>query len=328
MIDRIGQLFIIGFDDPRPSKSFLDFIASENIGGVILFEEQCNPHSMAEDTIKEIVGISREVPFIAVDQEGGRVCRFRGAPAEYPAPSEFGKLHGLESFYEAFSRAAYYIRSLGVNVLLGPVADLEINKNNKCLKNRAFGDNPARAIPFVESAVKITAKAGLLSCLKHFPGLGASKEDPHLHMAAADFDLQTFLNREALTFKAGIDAGADMVMTTHIHLPRLDHHPVMISEKIVNLLLRDKLNFDGVVITDDLLMEGGSSMGNYSQRAIKTFKAGHDLLLFGRNFSAARDAVKYLKKAFENGEIAEERLAVSLDRISGVKSKLSTSVTL
>ncbi len=328
MIERIGQLFITGFEGAKPSRKFLDFIASENIGGIILFEEQCNPHPMAEDTIRKIFSVSQDIPFVAVDQEGGRVCRFRGAPAEYPAPSEYGKYQGSEHFCEAFGRAAYYIRSLGVNILLGPVADLAINKNNKCLENRTFGDNPARVIPLVEQAVKIMAKAGLLSCLKHFPGLGAAKEDPHLKMAVADYDLQTFLNREALTFKAGIDAGADMVMTTHLHLPSIDDHPVMVSQKIINLLLRDKLNFDGVVITDDLLMKGSESMGDYSQRAIKAFKAGHDILLFGRNFHAAKEAIKHFKMSFENGEINADRLATSLDRISGIKSKLSSSVIL
>jgi beta-N-acetylhexosaminidase len=328
MIDRIGQLFIAGFDGQEPSKDFLDFIATDNIGGVILFEKSCTPHNRAEEIVRKVILSTGEVPFIAVDQEGGRVCRFKGAPAEYPSPEDFGGENRLELFEEHFSRAAYYIRSLGVNLLLGPVADLRLNKENKCLEGRTFGDNPARVIPFIERAVKIAGKAGLLTCLKHFPGLGAAVEDPHLKLAHADYDLQVFLNRESLTFKAGIDAGTDMVMTTHMILPKIDDKPATVSEKILDLLLREKLHFDGITITDDLLMKGINDLGSYGERAMKAFAAGHDILLFGPNFQAAREAIAYFKDAYKKGLIDNERLNASLDRISGIKSKLAASVIL
>jgi beta-N-acetylhexosaminidase len=328
MIDRIGQLFIAGFNIQEPLDEFLDFIASDNIGGVILFEKDCSPHNAAEETIRQVISASREMPFIAVDQEGGRVCRFKGAPAEYLSPSDYGKDNRLELFEEHFSRAAYYIRSFGVNLLLGPVADLRLNKDNKCLEGRTFGANPARVIPFIERAVKIAGRAGLLTCLKHFPGLGAAVEDPHHKLGRADYDLQVFLNRESLTFKAGIDAGADMVMTTHMILPKMDDKPATESEMILNLLLREKLNFDGITITDDLLMKGIDDLGSYGERAMKAFAVGHDILLFGSNFHAAKEAVEYFKIAYNKGMIDSERLNVSLDRISGIKSKLAASVII
>jgi len=325
MIQRIGQLFIVGFEGEAPSDEFLEFIASENIGGVILFEKNCTPHGRAEESIRRITSISSEIPFIAVDQEGGRVCRFRGAPAEYASAEEYGRQNDLELFSEQFDRAAYYIKSLGVNLLLAPVADLNLNEKNKCLKGRTFGSSPARVIPFIERAVRLTRKVGLLSCLKHFPGLGAAYEDPHQEAARSDCDFQIFLNREALTFKAGIDAGAEMVMTTHVQMPKVDRHLTTESEMILHVLLREKLNFDGIVITDDLLMKGADSLGDYGERALKAFKAGHDILLYGQNFQAVKEAVAYIKDAFENGKIDEGRLKLSLDRISGIKSKLAVS---
>jgi beta-N-acetylhexosaminidase len=328
MMDRIGQLFIIGFSGRKPSDDFLELCSSENIGGIILFEENCSPHKNAEDTITEIASLTRDIPFIAVDQEGGRVCRFRGAPAEYPAAGEFGSTYGVELYDEQFSRAAHYLRSLGVNLLLGPVADLGFKHTNQCLKGRTFGDNPARVIAFIERSIRIAKKVGLLSCLKHFPGLGASSDDPHQKMASADYDLQTFLNREALTFKAGIGAGADMVMTTHLLLPKIDARPVTESKVVLNLLLREKLEFDGVIITDDLLMKGYEGTGHYGEKALQAFNAGHDILLFGSDHEAAREAITYFREAYGKGLIENDRLAASLERISGIKSKLSTSVVL
>ena len=325
MINHVGQLFLIGFEDEKPTGEFLDFIASESIGGVILFEKNCSSHKIAEENIKKITAACDNIPFIAIDQEGGRVCRLKGVPAEYGAAEDYGSRNDLGLFREQFGRAAYYLHSLGINLLLGPVADLGLNKNNRCLRGRTFGDNPARVIPFVEMAVRLAARAGLLTCLKHFPGLGAAVEDPHEKLAKSDFDMQTFLNREALTFNAGIKAGADLVMTTHLRLPQFDSRPATGSETIINLLLRENLNFDGIAITDDLLMEGAVELGDHGERAVQAFAAGHDILLFGADWRTAKTAVESIKKACLDGRINETRIITSLDRISGIKSKLTVS---
>jgi beta-N-acetylhexosaminidase len=322
MINRIGQLFITGFDTEIPSPEFLEFVKLENIGGVIFFAENCEPHSLAEESIKEILSVSEIVPFIGVDQEGGRVCRIKGLPAEYGAASEYGKSGNIELYVEQFSRAAHYIHSLGFNLLFGPVADLAINPDNRCLEGRTFGKTPAKVIPFIEKSVRIANRVGLISCLKHYPGFGAAKEDPHVKITSADYNYQTFLNRESLSFKAGIAAGADMLMTTHMRLPEIDELPVTISTEIVQKLLREALDFDGIAITDDLLMMGAESFGDYGERALRAFQAGHDLLLFGRDFRAAREAIGYFKEAYRQGLIDDSRLESSLDRISGIKSKL------
>ena len=242
---------------------------------------------------------------------------------EYEAPSQYAQRNDIELFSEHYSRAAYYLASLGVNLIFGPVADLGINPNNACLAGRTFGNNPARAIPFIEKAVRISGRAGLVSCLKHFPGFGAAKNDPHQMLAEADYDFQTFVNREALTFKAGIGVGADMIMTTHMTLPSVDKWPATISAKLLKELLRDTLEFDGIAITDDLLMAGAENFGNYGERAFKAFEAGHDMLLFGRNFKATQIALKHFKEACSGGTISRSRVESSIERISGIKSKVT-----
>ncbi|UCD17851.1 MAG: hypothetical protein JSV44_02800 [Candidatus Zixiibacteriota bacterium] len=326
MIDRIGQLFIVGFDGEIPSTEFLEFFSSQQPGGVILFEENCNPHGKAEESLRRITSKANIIPFVAVDQEGGRVCRFRGAPAEYGAASAYGGKYNLELYSEQFSRAAYYLRAAGVNLLLGPVADLQLNDDNRCLKGRTFGRQSAKVMPFVEKTIKLARKAGLLTCVKHFPGLGASKDDPHEGVAVGDYDFQTFLNREAFTFQAAVRAGCEMVMTTHLSLPLIDKTLATASQVVVEKMLRETLTFDGIVVTDDLLMKGADQLGSYGERAVQAFQAGHDILLFGRNFRAAREAISHFKQAFQKGQIDENHLGSSLDRIAGIKSKLMVSV--
>lgn len=323
MINKIGQLFIVGYKGIDPSDDFMRFFGSEQLGGIIFFEDNANPHYHAEKNIKRFIAESNCPPFFAVDQEGGRVCRFRGAPAEFDSPSKYADANNLDLYSEQFGRAAYYLQSLGLNLLLAPVADLNLNDNNPCLNGRTFGKSPARAIPFIERTIKIAHNFSLLACAKHFPGLGASVIDPHHELARADYDYQTFLNREGIAFQAAIEAGCDMIMTTHLVLPQLDKEPATVSRAVVDNMLRVTMKFDGIAITDDLLMEGARVMGDYGERALKAFNAGHDILLFGQNFGVARDVLTYFKKAFKKGLLSEERLTNSLERISGIKSKLT-----
>ena len=323
MIDKIGQIFIVGYKGIDPSDDFKRFFSREQLGGVIFFEDNANPHYHAEKNIKDFIAESNVIPFFAVDQEGGRVCRFRGAPAEFDSPSKYAEKNNLELYAEQFGRAAYYLQSLGINLLLAPVADLNLDDQNPCLQGRTFGKSPARAIPFIERTIKIAHNFSLLTCAKHFPGLGASVIDPHHDLARADYDFQTFINREGITFQTAIEAGCDMIMTTHLILPQLDKEPATTSKAVVGNMLRGTLKFDGIAITDDLLMEGARVMGDYGERALKAFNAGHDILLFGQNFRVAEEVIKYFKKAYKKGLLNEERLTNSLERISGIKSKLT-----
>lgn len=326
---RIGQFFIIGFPGERPPKPFLEFLAEEQIGGVILFEENCRTHEVTRENIEIIKSqYDTSSPLIAVDQEGGRVCRLRKAPAEYRAAADYGRNNELEQFKEDYTRSAVFMASIGINVNLGPVCDIQIDATNPCLEGRCFGTSAKTVTPFVEQAVQISKKAGLLSCLKHFPGLGAASLDPHKQTASADFDRIIWEQRERVPFAAGIGIGADMVMTTHIRLPKIDERMVTGSRKIIATMIRQGFVFDGPVITDDLMMGGAESLGCSGERAVAAFKAGHDILLFGQDWEEAIAAYDYFVNAVEGGEITSKHLELSLGRISGMKFKLDSPVPL
>ncbi|UCD65155.1 MAG: hypothetical protein JSW34_06930 [Candidatus Zixiibacteriota bacterium] len=323
----IGQLFIIGFPGRKPSSSFLNFIHEENIGGVILFRANCPTHQMIQKNIQLIKDqMASTAPFIAVDQEGGRVCRVAGAPAEFASPSAYATRYGLDRFEEDYGRAALCMEALGINLVLGPVADIYLNAKNECLRDRCFGTAPEQVVPFVKKAVTVSKRYGLLSCLKHFPGLGAAETDPHVETPTAPFDELIWQQRESLPFAAGIEQGADLVMTTHLCTPAIDDRIATGSDKIISGLLRQRLAFDGPVITDDLTMKGAECLGHVGERAVAAFKAGHDLLLFGQEVDTAMEAFEYFKDAVLRGEISEELLNASLERVAGIKFKLGKSV--
>ncbi|HWR83256.1 MAG TPA: glycoside hydrolase family 3 N-terminal domain-containing protein [Candidatus Deferrimicrobium sp.] len=321
--EQIGQFFIVGFPGERPSRAFLKFIGDRHIGGVILFHENCRTHEIARENIRLLRSRFRAtIPFIAVDQEGGRVCRLKGAPAEFRAAAEYGRANEREHFQEDYMRAAVFMESLGFNLNFAPVCDIFLNPSNLCLEGRCFGSDAERVVPFVEQAVSISRQAGLLSCLKHFPGLGAASGDPHHETPTADYDELVWDQQEMLPFVAGVKAGADMIMTTHLRVPRIDEQIATASRRIVSGMIRQRLMFDGPVITDDLLMSGAASLGTPGERAIAAFVAGHDLLLFGREFEKAAEAFEDFLDAVQEGEIPRERLSSSLGRVAGLKFKL------
>ena len=326
ILGKIGQLFVMGYAGERPPKHFLDFIDEEQIGGFVLFEENCQSYLMARENIELLRSYCRtSAPFVAVDQEGGRVCRLRGAPAEFKSASEYAKNGGVERFVEDYSRSMVLLDSLGFNLNLAPVADIGLDRNNRCLAGRTFGDSPQQVAEFVKAAIGVTRHRGVLSCLKHFPGLGAASIDPHEATATAEYDEIVWRQREKIPFAAGVDEGADLVMTTHLHLPLIDDRMVLISERIISNLLREELQFDGPVITDDLCMKGASGAGNIGERTVKAFNAGHDLLLFGPEHEEAICAFDYFVDAVRRGEVNEENLRGSLDRVAGLKYKLEQS---
>lgn len=324
---KAGQLFIIGFPEEAPPAIFLNFIKEEGIGGVILFEDNFPTHLQARENIDGIKGLFGSAPpFIAVDQEGGRVCRLRGSPAELDSAAEYGRRNSVERFREEYYRSAVYLESLGVNLNLAPVADIRLEKENSCLEGRCFGESPEKVSEFVRTSVEVSRSAGLLSCLKHFPGMGAATADPHKGTAEAGYDIIIWQQREKLPFEVGVKAGADLLMTTHMVMTDFDTTIATGSRKIIDELARSDLFFDGPIVTDDLLMEGASSLGNYGERTVAAFNAGHDLLLFGQNYEASMQAYDYFVEACHRGEVDAKRLGVALDRVAGLKYKLGRSV--
>ena len=326
LIREIGQLFVIGFSGDHPSEAFLNFISEEQIGGVILFAENCPTHACTWENIDRIrQALPERPPFIAVDQEGGTVCRVHGAPAEYRSAREYGRDDSTERFVEEYARAAVFLESLGFNLNLAPVADI-CSAGNDWLKERCFGDTPETVKEFVRASVETSHAAGLLCCVKHFPGVGASRLDPHEKTARADYDQIVWEQRERIPFAAAVEAGVDLVMTTHLHLPRIDETIVTGSQTVVRQMLRNGLAFDGPVITDDLTMAGAAVLGTVGERTVAAFRAGHDMLLFGQDLDAAAEAYECFVGTVRRGEIDEHRLRASLARVAGLKYKLEQSI--
>lgn len=319
----IGELFVIGFPGERPPSPWWSFVRDERIGGVIYFEESCRDHQEFRRLTEEVREMVRpRTTLAAIDQEGGRVCRLKGAPAEYRAAAEYGRTNDLLHFAEEYRRSTGYLESLGINCNLAPVADLELVKDNPALIGRTFGDDPHEISPYITRSIEVAHESGILACVKHFPGLGAAKIDPHVAVSRASYDFEDWRHREAIPFRAAIAAQVDLVMTTHLILEKVDSRPATVSNVYVKEWLRKSLGYEGAVVTDDLTMQGAEDAGTVGERTVEAFLAGHDVLLFGREFERAMEAYDYFIDCYERGEIDPALVRHSLQRIAGLKYKL------
>ncbi|MBQ9278031.1 MAG: glycoside hydrolase family 3 protein [Lachnospiraceae bacterium] len=257
--------------------------------------------------------------FTSVDEEGGIVARC----ADKLGTTSFNSMYyyrteGTETAYNNAYTIASDISGLGFNLDFAPVADTWSNSANTVIGERAYSTDYQEAALLVASATKGFNDGGVVSCIKHFPGHGDTVEDSHKSAAYIHKSLAELDNEDYLPFKAGIEAGTGMVMVGHLYLTDADiissddDYPASLNYKVITGELRQKLGYDGVVITDSLAM---GAISNYysSGDAVKlSVKAGADIMLMPADF---KSAVSALEDAVESGEISEERINASVRRI-------------
>lgn len=332
---KIGQMLLVGVAEQQLDSSsvILQEIREGKVGGVILFEKNITPNN-SYINLKQLtyqLQSAATIPlFVAIDQEGGRVNRLK---TKYQFPksvtSEYlGTLDNVDStkFYGAITAST--LAGLGFNVNFAPVVDLAINPDNPIIAKygRAFSADAALTAKHASIIVEQHRRYGVVTVLKHFPGHGSSKADTHLGIA----DVTAYWQKEELEpYKMMIDSGKiDAIMTAHIVNKKLDKkgNPGTLSKKIITDLLREDLGHDGVVFTDDMQMHAITEHFGFEKSIELSIKAGVDVMIFSNNIQGSDnrtvDAVtKVIKQLLEDGEISEERIDQSYQRIMKLKKE-------
>lgn len=293
------------------------------VGGVIYFAQNLEDPQQVKDMIKKTKKYCKIKPFISVDEEGGSVARLGENPnmgtTSFPA---MGNIQTETDAYNTGKTIGKDLKKLGFNLDFAPVADVNSNPYNPVIGTRAFSSDPDMAARLVSSCVHGFNDSGVLCTLKHFPGHGDTDSDSHYGVATTEKGLNELEQCELKPFKSGMEAGADFIMIGHISVPSITGSdvPATMSYEIVTQLLRDRLGFEGVVITDSMLM--GAVSQNYSSgiAAVESVKAGVDIILMPENLE---EAVNALVDAVDNGEISEERINESVRRILAAKQKIN-----
>ncbi|MCK5191473.1 MAG: beta-N-acetylhexosaminidase [Methylococcales bacterium] len=262
-----------------------------NTGAVILFSRNYHAPEQVSKLIKSIRDARNGYILIAVDQEGGRVQRFQNGFTRLPPASTFVQ-HPELAEVAGWLMAAELL-AVGVDFSFAPVLDIDCGVSD-IIGNRSFSQNQQLATQLASNFRKGMNSAGMAATGKHFPGHGAVALDSHLTLPTDERDLQTIREKDLLPFKQLIAEGLEAIMPAHVLYPKVDSLPAGFSSLWIQQILRTELNFNGTVFSDDLSMEGASSMGDYPQRAKLALQAGCDMVLVCNNPTAAEEVLTSL----------------------------------
>ncbi|MEU5300469.1 glycoside hydrolase family 3 protein [Streptomyces noursei] len=341
--EKAGQLFVMrvyghSATDPDPAdaeanrkelgvSNAAELIAAYHVGGIIYFGWAHNtrdPYQVAElsNGIQEAAADLRvPVPvLISTDQEHGIVARI-GAPATLlPGAMALGAGGSVEDARTAGRISGQELLAMGVRQDYAPDADVNVNPANPVIGVRSFGADPQAVARMVAAQVHGYQGAGVAACAKHFPGHGDTDTDSHVGLPYIHHSAQEWERLDAPPFKAAIAAGIDSVMTAHIVVPALDPSgdPATLSRPIVTGILRERLGYDGVVVTDSLGMEGVRVKYGDHRVPVLALKAGVDQLLNPPDLSVAHGAVV---RALRDGELDEREIDAKLLRILLLKER-------
>lgn len=300
---KASEFFITGIRGYSLTSEEERFIKDNPLGGVILFKRNIESLEQVIELNSSIINANKDhTPFISVDQEGGRVARLKGLITDLPS------MLSLEKDFTKDSRLAYRLASmmarelvaLGFTIDFAPVCDVLSEEENTVIGDRAFSRQPKIVSALTAKFIKGMQESGIAACAKHFPGHGDTRVDSHLDLPTISADIKTIEHRELLPFVSAIDTNVAFMMTAHIVMKALDKElPATMSHKIIHELLRVKLGFNGVVISDDLDMKGVDAYYSLNNIIEKSFNASVDMFIVGDNWQKTMAAIDILQNKID-----------------------------
>ena len=300
-----------------------EFYSEYPVGGFCLFGKNIVDPEQLKSFCADLHSLNAITPLIATDEEGGRVTRIAGNKnfdvTWFPDMESIAETGNTDNAFSVGKTIGGYLNEYGIDIDLAPVADVNTNPKNPIIGNRAFGGNPQVAADMVSASVSGFHAADTFCCLKHYPGHGDTDTDTHYGYAKTDKTWDELLSCELIPFKAGIDAGADIVMVAHISCPSVsgDETPATLSPEIIGRL-RSELGFVGLIATDDLSMGAITNEYTPGEACVLAFSAGCDMLLLSSHLPEAYAGVL---AAVNDGTIPMDRLDSSVLRILELKLK-------
>ena len=306
----VYQMFIIGTGEA------LDESLKKGLGGVIFFTKDIQSREQFKNLVSGIKSKSLIPPFLSIDQEGGRVERTENIHPRYLSP-RFAFQKGENFLHEQSEKIALELKDYGLNLNFAPCADVNTNPNNPIIGERSFSSNTDDVIKGINIASEEFRKNGIIPCLKHFPGHGDADKDSHLTLPCIDLPLNEMEEIHIRPFKEK----ADMIMVAHLHCTCFDKNviPASLSKNAVGYL-RNNIGYNGVVITDDMVMKGVQDFGAV-EACIMAIEAGVDMFIYRNADKETIEIIEEVIKRVENSESLKKRVLASNKRIGELKSK-------
>lgn len=312
--ERIGQLIMVDMysNKDKAHENFVKKLVTEQkVGGVIFF--QGGPVRQARLT-NEIQALAKTKLLIAMDAEWGLSMRIDSTYV-FPWNMTLGATPGTTSAFKVGERIGKHSKRMGVHINFAPVVDINTNPKNPIIGNRSFGEDKFNVAQKAYAYMNGLQSTGVMACAKHFPGHGDTDKDSHKTLPTVNFDAKRINDVELYPYRALFDKGLASVMVAHLNIPSLDNRPdfpTSLSERVVTDMLKNQLDFKGLIFTDALNMKGASNFSKPGDVDLQAFIAGNDVLLFTEN---AAKAIQAIEAALIKGEITQQRLEHSVKKI-------------
>jgi beta-N-acetylhexosaminidase len=321
----VGPLLVFGFDGTSPPARLKTLIQKEQIGGIILFSRNVESpkqlHRVTATLQKWAAPADRGGLLIGIDQEGGRVQRLPKPFTQWPPLQRVGACHAHEPAYRMAQAIALELLAVGINLDFAPVLDVGTATKNPIIGDRAFSDDPTAVAELGLAFISGLQDHGVIACGKHFPGHGDTSVDSHKALPVVRAPAETLRHRELKPFRHAIENRLATLMTAHVRYPALDPDwPATLSPAILTKLLRETLDFDGVVFTDDLEMKAIADHWPPGEAAVRAIQAGADSLLVCKDEAVQQDVLESLRHALDKGVLTADRIAQSLARLERLKT--------
>lgn len=321
-VDNFGQLIICGIKGTTLLPEEVDFIKNEKLGGIILFTHNFdNPAQLAE-LVNAIQKNRDEYPlFISVDQEGGRILRFKKHFTQFPSMMDLARTNSPKLIFEVHEILAKELAACGVNLSYSPCCDILTNPDNKVIGDRAYGTDAETVEKYISAAIRGLQTNGIMACAKHFPGHGDTSKDSHYDLPLVKTSIEQMKKREMIPFIKASKSRVEFMMMAHLMVDALDTKlPTSLSPKAYEFL-RQETKFTKIIITDDMEMRAIADRFSIEESAILALNAGTDMLLY-RFMEDAEKALKAIREATKKRVIKKEQLLEKLTRVERCKKEL------
>jgi beta-N-acetylhexosaminidase len=320
--EQLGQLLVVGFDGTEMSPRLFDLLTRLQPAGVILFARNISTAQQTHKLLKDCQSCVREPLFTCVDMEGGRVDRLRKVTGSAPSAADVfasGKKALFRKHGEIIGKTC---RALGFNVDFAPVLDLAFEASRNVMSSRSVSDDPKHVIGYAREFLAGLTAAGVIGCGKHFPGLGEGNLDSHLDLPAIDKKFKKLWDEDMVPYRA-MKRELPMVLISHANYPAVtrDKLPASLSRKWITGMLRTKIGYRGLIVSDDMEMGGVLKSAAIDKAAVEFVIAGGDLGMICHKQEFVEQAFETMEREFARDARFRERVQESAKRVAGFKRK-------
>jgi beta-N-acetylhexosaminidase len=323
--DQLGQLLLNACScspGPAYSANLAYMVEHQHIGGLILFANDLGSFTQTQQTLRAVQERALIPLFVGTDQEGGSVSRVAQFFGPFPAARDLASSGDPTVAYDDGTQTARDLQTLGINVDFAPVVDVPVDGGGFWGPWRTFSDDPKQVVRYAGAFMAGLQNAGEMSCLKHYPGIGAVTADPHASLPIVGRSLDQYRQSELSPYQALIPQTPDMIMATDVLVPAVDPvYPAELSPTWIGGILRQQLDYGGVVITDSLWMGGITGRWSSAEAAVLAVVAGADIVMAAWDATSTQAVLDGLKAAIASGRLTPARIAQSVRRILALKLK-------